>query len=85
MPTSVDDGGHDFSVDAREFWQGIHNGMDPSELYAIQERMKEHCPSVDVFSFEAVDDDPTISLDPPLELLRRILQNPVWMHGIQPS
>ena len=56
MPTSVSGGEYDFSADAKEFWQGIRDGVDPSHLTAIQERMKEHCPSVDVFSFEVVDE-----------------------------
>ena len=56
MPTSVTEEEYDFSADAKEFWQGIRDGVDPSQLVAIQERMKEHCPSVDVFSFEVVDE-----------------------------
>jgi hypothetical protein len=48
---------HDFRADAREFWQGIRDGVDPAQLTAIQERLKAHCPSVDAFSFEVVDEE----------------------------
>lgn len=49
--------GYDVTADAREFWQGIRDGADPSSLNAIRERLKEHCPSIDAFSFELVGDE----------------------------
>jgi hypothetical protein len=48
--------GYDITADAREFWQGIRDGAHPSSLNAIQERLKEHCPSIDAFSFKLVGD-----------------------------
>jgi hypothetical protein len=59
MPVKVPVGPepHDFRADAREFWQGIRDGVDPAQLTAIQERLKVHCPSVDAFSFEVVDEE----------------------------
>ncbi|KAL3787048.1 hypothetical protein ACHAWO_007437 [Cyclotella atomus] len=49
--------GYDVAADAREFRQGICDGADPSSLNTICERLKEHCPSIDAFSFELVGDE----------------------------